>query len=153
MSAFICSDNHFNSIRKTLKSYALGNLTSEYVYPIIRACREYGADPEAMIDTLIETMYSLNCETYGAKYSEDVSEMVAVGLSKYGGQLLETPWQLLKALKCLDYQIEIDGLEQYRKLIEPETNSLKLVTQLIGSIQDSIIRQLPEYKAAKWEIE
>ncbi len=131
MSAFMCSDKHFQYIADGLYTYAqsIGNELNdkEYVQDLvnsfqvinIKALRERYKKPESM--------YSFS------------NRVAKPSLSDYIDR-----YQLLKALKCLKYQCSEGDI--------PETEEYKSLSNYIDIITDNIISESDKYQRAEWEI-
>lgn len=61
-----------------------------------------------------------------------------------------TPYQMLKLLQCIRYQIEEDSFSDEER--KHYAVSLQLLNRSINDIKDAIIGQIQEYKDAEWAI-
>lgn len=115
----------------------------------INYCSTFGVLKEEYIADVIRTLCDLNCESYEKRYKEEpdkvkLSEFIVF---KFTGQTINT-FQMLKYLECIYYNIELDTIN--RPLNELESDSMDCLRNAISEIKSVIIKELPEYQAAKW---
>ena len=166
MSSFICSAKHFNSIENKLHllaasssfyvPYSLKEITPKF-YDRKKYLIE---DIETEISEIIDTLRELNVLCVSLQYkhnfegtldNEIKEELTLVktktdikGLTRHG---------LFNALRCVDYQIESEHLNDLRSLTQNEENALAFVKGLYISIALDLVRELPDDKSNKWSID
>lgn len=160
MSSFICSAKHFLSVEKSI--IRLFETPDYYITPDL-----YNVYPElqdtykthSVVMRFMDQLRSISvlCVTYQyAKHFEDVNKEIAKEMKalqvRQGRFELLNPVALSKALDCIDYQIEIDKLEAVRPLTEEEQKAMQFLSILKNRLSKHIIRNLPEYDQADWEV-
>lgn len=100
------------------------------------------------ISTLVNTWHRLNVETYEIRYSEkptplDTIEMIFDALPV-------NTYQFLKWLKCLNYNIEMENIEEVRAITPDEWAAHRVLDKIIENAMSTIIDSLPKYEAAAW---
>ncbi len=67
----------------------------------------------------------------------------AIKINRYG---------LLKALRCINYQIELSHLIEVRQLDDDERKAMKFLEVMINEIALAIVMESEKYQEAQWEI-
>ena len=96
----------------------------------------YGNDNLTPFQRLFNELYNLNALSYANRYKEDFQQPMQLDFLR-GKELND--WQLLKALECIDYQIEINNNLHVQDL-----------KRLINDLKNRLIGLIPDYKNAKW---
>jgi hypothetical protein len=137
MSSFICSDRHFNCMEA-----ALVRLTDRNGLYSIRAWEK------ERVRGFVNVLFDLNHECVCAQYGDNREVY----------QRSRTPvkeinqFELLKAINCLRYQCEIEGLENFRELTDVETKAWDLLEDIRMELMQRIINNNSSYEKADWEI-
>jgi hypothetical protein len=142
MSSFVCSSLHYNQIehaliKKTNRGLdALSNMTAKEV------------------TNFVNTLYALNRETTSNKYGDDPKQYKR---SKRNFNFLSdshiTDVELLKALDCVVYQIELHHLTDDRELKPSEKRAMDLLDKIRDELAHLIVYSTMEYQRAPWEAE
>ena len=165
MSSFICSAEHFNAIDHNLQrlinnddffiSYSLKN-----VLPYWYDKRLYTFNAiEKEITDILNTIKDLQvlCVTlqykdhYKGNLDVEIQECKTFVRTKTEVKNL-TVLGLYNALRCVDYQIEIDHLKDIRPLTEEEQNALFFLKEIIKDLAVYIIMKLPDDLTNTWEV-
>ena len=165
MSSFICSSKHFNSIERTVI-----NLTQDQnfyfpyafkcVYPELYEKRYYTQDRiDSAVTEIVNVLRELNVLCVSLQYKhhypgtldKEISEQKAIVSDRAQSANL-SKIELYKALICVSYQIEEQHLTELRQLSQQETNALFFIKEMKGALSADIIRSLPDYDVAAWEI-
>lgn len=147
MSSFQCTDKHFRTIEKGL----IKRQSESHCY----ALREYHT--ASMITDLVKEWHKLNQVTVSIQYKEPIDNYALT--AKKGDSLTDV--QLLKALQCLYYQIEMEQFDQtykepknfVREATDFEKEIYKVLEEVIQYLSSKVISALPEYNDAKWSID
>lgn len=140
MSIAALSSKHYNTVFTTLK------LRNGYGKHKNRNIYLNGGDVARTLNDTVQLVANINYKCYNCRYNE-TGAAPKVELSS-GGMLNDIG--LLKALQCINYQIE---LEYAGELTEPEKNALKNLKSIETQLSGIIISDLTEYKTADWFIE
>lgn len=140
--------------------HAANNRTCDslYVYSISAAMKNKGNNQifeEA--ERWVKNLITLNCKSYAARYREkELGNLAPFYLPK--NHMLE-PFQLLKYLHCIEYNIEMKTIEQgYSEalecirftLTEQDKKDFETLQYFIRDLKDSIINNIPQYQNAKY---
>jgi hypothetical protein len=144
MSSFVCSDAHFNSIQRALTS---SHKFSQYrsSYSPYYCLRDYN---EKQIGSLVDTWHTINYEAVARQYGDNLF----IPNRNHKDFKVITESGLVKALQCLNYQIEIHHIKNVRKLTTEEETAMDILGNLISEINENIVNKLPEYNTAEWEL-
>lgn len=147
MSAFICSHKHFASIEQAILRRSMSRDRS--IYAIAYGLGFYPDRNQQKLEDgikkLVQQWYRLNVETVCIKYGEPDDQPETFG----HGQVAELGTiPLLKALQCLDYQIETEQKE----LNEEEKAAMHVLQMTISELQNAIVSETKDYRDAQWEI-
>jgi len=133
----------------------------QYIVPAeVRSCdtwkgrvyRVFGLDPfressklKEKIRTFCEDLYRANQLAYNWQYPDDA---VKVEILDFSREVLpfENDCQLLKSLKAIRYNCYTNG----GKRAEIFKETFKTLDDLIETLKDKIIENLPEYQNARW---
>ena len=154
MSVILLSLNHYKAVYNKACTYRHKKILDiDYCYTLSSGMSDN------RIKHLIKQWYQMNylsyCYRYGknidGKFLQDSNETIHNWDYEQIKDKPCNPYQMLKLLQSIRYQIEEDNFkEDERKFYN---TSLQILNRAINSIQDSIISNNPEYKAAKWCIE
>ena len=166
MSSYICSAKHFNSIEKKLEElvyeqdfyipYSLRNVVPKWYEK-----RKYSFDVIfEEIKNIINSLRELNVVCVSLQYKhhyigvldeeiknelKEVKRKTSIkNLTKHG---------LYNALKCLNYQIEIEHLEDIRELTIEEQKAYLFLKEFTYSLCEDIVSNLEEDKTNTWSID
>jgi hypothetical protein len=93
---------------------------------------------------LLKDAYSLNIKSWNERYTDDIitdeEQETIYKINSRSKEKFKNPCEILKALQCLEYNIELDNMNSKEKKIESD---LKAV---IVSLKDYIIFNLEDYK-------
>lgn len=155
------SENHFRSVASKIASYyAFGDITREY-------CRTFGelgryGDKEHKAKKfvrLLDEMNDLSCRYHGSTWYGKNPDPTYVPQPYDLGSLSNAPklncFGMLKALQCIEYNIELEEIPAswigMGKMTEYE-KALGTLRKAIEEIKGRIIDNMPEYESAKWAI-
>ena len=148
MSSFICTSEHFNSIDKGLKNSEIIKVLHLQNFEFIKS--------ENSISECINELRNLNVLCVSLQYKhhyknldQEIVEQLEIVNSKTKSKAL-SPLGLFNALKCIRYQIEVEHLEELRKLSEEEVNALNFLEHSIQSLACYICSKLPEDSTNTW---
>ena len=122
-----------------LKAAYNSTIDSFYSYSVVKHFKGC-VDFEAEADRIIKSWMNLNEFSYNVRYKEESKTLLSEFFTSSFVNL--NPFQLLKYLECLNYNIEISP-----ELFKADLQLLKAFTIEITS---AIVSNMPEYKAAKW---
>ena len=160
MSSYICSKKHYASIASNLKTVVKkSQFYFEYdlrkKFPML----EVKASQDKIIDKFINTIERLNVETFMRQYYSD-SENIENEIKEQLELLKEnvkpiflTELGLYNALKCSNYQIEIEHIKYVRKLTQDEIDAMFFLTEIISNLAKYICNNLPEDPTNTWSID
>lgn len=166
MSSFINSAEHFNSVENALAelTYKQGfyvPYSLKQIAPKFYAKQHYSFETvrdeiKGIIDTLKELQvvcvtlqYKHHYEGVLDKEIETQMNLVKIKSNIEGLSLCG----IVKALNCIDYQIEVEHLKELRELTNEEQNALTFVREMVNALNMHIVSDLPEYESAKYCIE
>lgn len=153
MSSYVHSNLHFNSVEKSLVQYMKDNKDFHYsLTPIFS--KKFNSE---MVKPFMDTIRKLSvlCVTYQYKHhyenvEKEIDEETEILFSDMNSfKKLNNPIDLIKALKSISYQIEIEQLKKVRDLEESELNSMKLLEVLPYAIALHEIIKSKAYNESK----
>lgn len=109
---------------------------------------------ESQLKTLIKDWYKMNylsdCKRNNEPYDDEYLEWELQKIDKFKNEFPKcSTYQMLKALECINYQIE--DIVDIPEVKETELSaSYSMLIEAIDEIKDTIIGRQPEYKNAKW---
>lgn len=137
MSVALLSERHYNSVYANLRQSTVYNVS----YLEFR-----GLKGDMALEYLVKAWYELNAKSYTRAYGEECPDLEGVNESESVN--LPTIESLVKALQCIEYQIEIPWHE-----MEPfERESM----YLLKDIQVEHLKKLMDnerYRIANWMID
>lgn len=163
MSSFICGAKHFNSIEKALHRVAVNNeiYLSSDMKEICPAwyTGDSKAEIEKEISQLVDTLRNINvlCVSlqykhhYEGKLDQEITDQLNLVKEKTKVKELSLHG-LYNALRCLNYQIEIEHLMGLRELTPEEKNALLFLDTIMNLIAHKLVSDLPEDKTNRWEV-
>lgn len=163
MSSFICNPKHFNTVEYTIQQMFMGAKKSEYSYTFSKYIKtQSGVDNVCEnITRFIDTLKELQvlCVTLQYKHhyegvldAEISSQRQCLTMEKrHNGSL--RPHALIKALKCINYQIETEHLSELRDLTEDEKTAMKMLDNLTKDLCYYIVSNEDAYENSEWEIQ
>ena len=161
MSSFICSAKHFNSIEKALNNYFSGSKSSEYSYSFYKYLggNATGDQIREKIKNFIDTLRELNVMCVSLQYKHHSEGTLDTEISEqrervYSDNSYKTIdiYGLIKALACVNYQLETENLIEFRPLTESETTALKYLDDLKYDLCYYLVNTSPQYDKGDWEI-
>lgn len=166
MSSFICSAKHFNSIEKNLIDLLKKNdfsipynlrdlLPTQYYNP-------YGLSEEARkreLRPFIDELRQLNVlavtlqykDHYQGTLDKEIEDQNTIICDRSKAKEL-TPLGLYNALRSLNYQIEVEHIQELRPLTMEEETSMRFLDEFTQAIARYIISNLPEDKTNVWTL-
>jgi hypothetical protein len=165
MSSFICSSKHFNSIQKTLEFFTHGKNYS-FPYELKTVCpkmydnKHYSTELiEQEVREIVNALRELNVycvllqykHHYEGRLNNEVQDQLEIIRDSEGGNILSLV-ELFKALTCVRYQIELEHLKELRELASLENRAMSFLNIMINDLACEIVRELPAYDDASWEI-
>lgn len=160
MSSFTCSAKHYNSIESALHQLISKDMFCP-AYELKEICpnwyERHHANHKAIKQEFsehIDTIRELNALCVSLQYKDhyegvldkEIKEQIEYVKEKTEIKYL-TPHGLYNALRCANYQIEIEHLQELRKLTESEQNAMKFLEVMINHVGAYIISQLPDDKS------
>ena len=124
MSSFICSAKHFNSIERALIKLTNGEGGGKQIRVFMDTMR----DLSVLCVTLQYARY------YKGKLDEEIAAQREFVKEKTEIQRLSLP-QLVGAMKCMRYQIEIEYLTELRPLTELENRCMGFMNDTIEEFE------------------
>lgn len=166
MSSFIPSSKHFNSIEKSVIYLTQNNnfyfpYSFKNVFPILYDKRKYTQDAiDSVVVGIIDTLRELTSLCVSLQYKHHYEGTLDNEIQEQTQILIKEKKQftqlnniaLYKALSCLSYQIETEHLSDLRKLTQDEENAMFFIKEMKAVLCENIVSSLPNYEAAKWEI-
>lgn len=163
MSSFICSPKHFNSIEKSILELIEHKndfyFSSDIVEKYPKLENETSAESKAQIIEIIDELRTLNVLCVVLQYkdhyhgiNEEIqghTKLLFFERTKYKHL---TELGLFNALRCLNYQIEPEHLDDFIGLTEAQQNALYFLDYLTNKIAKRIVRSLPEDHTNTWEV-
>ncbi len=117
----------------------------------IKYCSELTTMTEEGVNYLVHGLCKLNEISYKARYREtDLTPTLwqFIDLNKRGLNI--DTYQFLKYLIAINYNIEIETIEERRPLTHLETINFETLQKIIEQVKMSIIASLQEYDRAEW---
>lgn len=155
MSSFICGSKHFNSVEISLKHWFNGGKGSMLSYKFAEKLQYEG---ETMVGDYVDTLRRLNvlcvCLQYKHHYEGKLEQEIVANttdlLTNRGGGSVLSLVKLIKALQCINYQIEPEYLEELRELTAEESMAMQMTEKLINDLCKYIVTSSKEYDEAEW---
>jgi hypothetical protein len=149
MSAFVMLSEGFSQLATELACRAEhSNNVCDLNYSVARDVRQflglgdYASDAFETAQKVTGELYAANVRAVGQRYN-DSSEPETVNITRTGFWPQWSPYQLLKHLTCLNYQMSEGDV--------PQSEIYKRLEKLIYSIALSIACESPEYDQAAWD--
>ena len=124
----------------------------------INFCGEFYNMTQGAIREWFKELYRMNVYSLHCKHDEELEGCIKTALNAMDAwdyNKMDVPvcntYQMLKALECIDYQIEKDTIQG--KDFEWNGPAVKKLRQAMDHIRHRIIDDIPEYRDAKWCIE
>ena len=99
-------------------------------------------------ENLLQDAYHLNIKSWNLRYPSDIiddaDEIVFYAPDFSNKEKFNNECEVLKAMQCLLYNIEIDKPNHQEQL------TINLLTDIINKLKDYIINSLDDYKTAQW---
>lgn len=150
MSVLVLDPKVISYIRKGM-IYAAYNSTCDALFSSTLHMHFRDKDVETETDRIIASLYLLNQRSYSARYREEDKDHDLFNFvrRKVG---LPNPFQLLKYVQSLEYNIEISTINsKFDKWVtKQEITDYELLKTWEQELTNSIIGQMQEYKDAKW---
>ncbi|GAC1661487.1 MAG: hypothetical protein NVS9B7_29480 [Flavisolibacter sp.] len=116
-------------------------------------------EKETELTNVIETLRELNvlCVTlqyknhYIGTLDNEMEEQLTIVKDRTEKKTLSLHG-LYNALKCVNYQIEIEHLKEIRELSTREENAILFLDIMMRAISEQIVENLPEDKTHVWEV-
>lgn len=133
----------------------------KHVFPVLYNKRDFSIEVfENEISGIVDTLRILQatCVTlqykhhYQGTLDKEIQEQKDTLLTFKGGGVHLDKVGLYKALQCISYQIETKHLKDLRGLTGEEQNAMIFLTAMENDLAADIVRDLPAYESAKWEI-
>lgn len=152
----VLSSRHYSAIRLTLYDGLDSNdpMGQKYIWPIVNYQRASGmtfGQMKEYIDQAIQVMYSLNVCAYAIEYNDPFDQNEKVSFEP--AQIL-TAVGLFKALDCWHYNSAnaLENAAPIQGLSQVETDQLAMILETFDHMAKRIVREMPEYNAAKWSL-
>lgn len=166
MSSFICSPKHFNSIEASVKNLAYG---SQFYFPysfktkfnaLYEKRKATFDNMDACITNVVDELRRLNvlCVSlqykshYEGRLDKEIEEQTEILMHFKKEYKILNKYELLAAMKCVNYQIETEHLKELRSLTESEEDALFFLKTMVNELAMDIVTNLPEYEKAGWSI-
>lgn len=169
MSSFLCTANHFNSVELAIQYYIQKDMfmcpyAFKEVFPEFYYKRNASTDKICdSVQNIMNTIRKLSVTCVNLQYQHHLEEgkSVDIKIKKEIQYLLKNrnetvrlnPTALLKALQCLQYQIEIEHLTALRPITKEEENALMFIKEMSNQIAYDVATGTKEYEAAQWCIQ
>jgi hypothetical protein len=146
MSVLVLEKSQYEKVLNTLVFYGyIDRMSMKYLCTL----RRHNIDSEKFLPELVVTWLILNERSYDIKYKGPMNNNpIQLKLGSKGS--ISNELQFLKALKCIDYNIEADTIAEIIPLSVKEERACKILKEIIHEIQSKIILELPEYDKCKW---
>lgn len=164
MSSFICSAKHFNSIEEnTFKMIRFDRDFDCYQlkqdFPKLYDQRSYDeSEIFKEVKSIVNELRELNVICVSLQYKnhyddidKEIKEQKELIYAGKGYKHLN-PAGLLKAFICVNYQIEIEHLEELSGLNDDQKKAMKFLNIMIEYLTYRIAISTPAYDSAEWEI-
>lgn len=99
----------------------------------------------------LKKLYALNTKTYNLRYDEDYDTVLHYPKNMNEIKNVHNEYSLLKSLKCLASNIDIEELEDVDFVSYEETKSYEFLIDFIEQLKNYIISENDLYKSAAWE--
>lgn len=100
------------------------------------------------LENLLKEAYHLNIKSWNLRYPSDIiddaDEIVFYTPDFNNKEKFNNECEVLKAMQCLLYNIEIDKPNNQEQL------TINLLTDIINKLKNYIINSLDDYKTAQW---
>lgn len=166
MSSFICSPKHFNSIEASIKNLAYG---SQFYFPysfkqkfnaLYEKRKATFDNMDTCVNNVIDELRRLNAlcvslqykHHYEGRLDKEIEEQTEILMNSKKEHKILNKYELLAAMKCVNYQIEEEHLKELRALTESEEDALFFMSEMINCLAMDIVTNLPEYEKAGWSI-
>ena len=166
MSSFICSAKHFNSIEESLKKYVNSRDFYAYklknLYPVLfRPKEQLYETVEKQITDIVNELRKLNviCVSlqykhhYDGRLNEEIKEQEEIAFDRSEGYKELSLHGLYNALNCLNYQIELEHLEELTGNKEAENKAYQFLQIMTENLAHYLVRKLPEDNTNRWSID
>lgn len=130
--------------------YAANNKTCDALYASCISVHMKRRDWDKECIRLIRAWAKLNVDSYNIKYGEKEEGMPYWMCVTGNKRIPIDAYQLLMYVECIAYNIEPGTIEDVRPLTHQEKEDYELLKRWEDQIKTAIIKQLKEYKAAKW---
>jgi len=112
------------------------------------------------IESIVDTLRQLTAICVTLQYAHHYDGKLDEQIKAETDELMEhkkesrdlTKLGLLKAMQCINYQIEVEHLTELRQLTQAEQNALKFLRLMTDDITSDIVHNLPEYKTEKYSL-
>mgnify|MGYP006318585901 CR=1 FL=1 len=167
MSSYICTPKHFNSIEASIKNLAYG---SQFYFPysfktkfnaLYEKRKATFDNMDACVENVVDELRRLNAlcvslqykHHYVGKLDKEIEEQTNILLNFKTEKKILNKYELLAAMRCVNYQIETEHLKELRNLTESEEDALFFLKTMINELAMDIVTNLPEYEKAGWSID
>jgi hypothetical protein len=168
MSAFICGNQHFNSIQDKLFSLIRWEDDFHFPYllrdkfPKLYASKHYldeGVNEE--LSQVMDTLRNLNVVTVTLKYAAHYEGKLDAEIKEQKAILFEdkktlttlTVKGLYNALRCLSYQIETEHLDELGGMEEEERKAMLFLHTMEDTLAHYLVNNIPnESYDNTWEV-
>jgi len=139
MSVMMLNNEIYENCHRTISSDGyLVNGSKWALYGFLDWCY-YDQNEFTKLQGFFKSLIVLNAKSWNARYNEN--EPISNNLDFTRGKTLN-PYQLLKSLECIAYQIEGDELT--------DSNTFGYLERMISELTGRILGNIPEYENAKW---
>ena len=155
MSSFICSPKHFNSVERALLRATIQQYPEWNLYDGSRDIDKQ----QALIREHMLTLRELSALCVNLQYKHhhqgELDEVIQADIAELKNASISRELSLIelhKACSCISYQIETEHLEELRPLTGNERTAILFLESIKTKLALHIIKALPEYDKAEWEI-
>lgn len=170
MSSFICSPKHFNSVEWNLRNLLIYNTRDFYFpyelkakYPILYNRSGSVEMQENELQAVMDNLRELNAVCVTLQYKDHYIGSLDKEIQTQKDNLLNNRKAikpavlntrgLYNALKCINYQIEIEHLKDLFGLNDAQRDAMSFLKEMINALAHHIVSQLPEEKGNNWSID
>jgi hypothetical protein len=169
MSAFICGNQHFNSIESKLFDLIKNDQDFYFPYSLrdkfpVLYDNKHNLDELILIElgAVIDTLRNLNVVTVTLKYAAHYEGKLDAEIKEQKAILFEdkknytnlTKRGLYNALRCLSYQIETEHLDELGGMEEDERKAMFFLNEMVNALAHHILINLPSAESDNtWEVE
>ena len=139
MSVMMLHNETYENCHNTLNSGGYMTNGSEWCLFGFLDWGYYDQNEFTKLQGFFKSLIVLNAKSWNTRYNED--EPITENLNFNKGKMLN-PYQLLKSLECISYQIEGDTLT--------DSNTFRYLERMIRELTARILSHIPEYENAKW---